>query len=56
MDARRDLGALNSIRRQESDLRRDDGRLSQSDEAMLQARLDRLNDRVRQSLGADASY
>ena len=55
-DARQDLGELNSIRRQESDLRREDGRLSESDDAMLQARLDRLNDRVRQSLGADAGY
>lgn len=37
---------LNDIRRQENDLR-GDGRLSDRDTSMLQARLDRLSDRVR---------
>lgn len=52
-DAGRDLGALTSIRRQEADLRDGDGQLSPQNDAMLQARLDRLSDRLRQSIGDD---
>jgi|WetSurMetagenome_2_1015567.scaffolds.fasta_scaffold77623_2 hypothetical protein len=50
-DADRDLRSLTSIRRQEADLRGGDGQLSPQSDAMLQARLDRLSDRLRQSIG-----
>ncbi len=52
-DARDDTHTLNSIRRQERELRGADGRLSQRDEDRLQGRLDQLSDQLRQSIGED---
>lgn len=52
-DARRDMHDLSSIRSQEAQLRGGDGQLSTQDDAMLQARLDRLGDRLRQAIGDD---
>ncbi len=52
-DARSGMRSLNSIRRQERELRGLDGRLSQRDEDKLQARLDQLSDQLRQSIGED---
>jgi hypothetical protein len=52
-DAREDMRSLTSIRRQERVLRGPDGRLSQKDEATLQARLDRLSNELRESIGED---
>ena len=49
-DASNDMHELNSIRRQEAGMRRDDGVLSPRDEARLQTRLDNLSATVRQSV------
>ncbi len=42
---------LPPIRRQEAELRGGEGQLSPQNDAMLQARIDRLSDRLRQSIG-----
>ncbi len=52
-DAHDDMRSLNSIRRRQRELRGPDGRMSQQDEAMMQGRLDRLGDQIRQSIGED---
>ena len=52
-DAHDDMRTLNAIRRHQRELRGSDGRMSQEDEAMMQARLDRLSGQVRQSIGDD---
>ncbi len=52
-DAQRDMHTLSSIRRSQRELRGSDGRLSPDDEARMQARVDRLSDDLRQSIGDD---
>lgn len=52
-EGRRDLRSLSRIRRQESEMRGGDGRLSEQEEAMLQGRLDQLSQQLRQSIGED---
>ena len=49
-DARQDRRLLSGVRRDETDMRRSDGRLSPRDEAGLQLRLDSLSASLRQSL------
>jgi hypothetical protein len=55
-EARRDLGELNSIRRQERAMRFGDGQLSRRDEATLQQRLDRLSADARVARDARAGF
>jgi hypothetical protein len=50
-DANRSLRSLNAVQRQERGMRHYRGRLSQRDEAYIQARLDTVNNNIRWSDG-----